>query len=144
MSIQLIDNLITADDYLAFQKKMGWPMDPRAQIERSLANQLFSVAAVRAGEIIGMGRLLGDAAIYWYINDVFLLTAYQRQGIGTQLVRRLVTYATENSLPGTSISICLMCAKGKEPFYERLGFVTRPHAREGAGMEMEVDVPRLA
>jgi hypothetical protein len=31
-----------------------------------------------------------------------------------------------------------MCAKDKEPFYEKLGFRSRPHECEGAGMEFEM------
>jgi hypothetical protein len=30
--------------------------------------------------------------------------------------------------------ICLMSAKGKEPFYARYGFLERPNAEFGAGM----------
>ena len=43
-------------------------------------------------------------------------------------------------LPGTSVSLCLMCAKGKEGFYEKLGSFRRPCEWEGAGMEMEIEL----
>lgn len=46
----------------------------------------------------------------------------------------------EASLPGTGVSLCLMCAKGKEGFYEKLGFFRRPCEWEGAGMEMEIEL----
>jgi len=117
---------------------MNWVEDPKAQWEKSLLNTIYSIVAMKDNEIVAMGRLLGDAAIYWYINDVFVLTEYQGCGIGREIVSRLLQYIKENSLSGTEVSVCLMCAKGKEAFYEKLGFRTRPHEYEGAGMEMEI------
>lgn len=90
------------------------------------------------GELVAMGRLLGDGAIYWYINDVYVLDEYQGQGIGREIMNRLVAYIKHNSLPETEVSVCLMCAKGKEGFYEKLGFRCRPHEYEGSGMELEL------
>lgn len=33
-----------------------------------------------------------------------------------------------------------MIAKGKEGFYEKMGFLRRPHDWEGAGMEIEMKI----
>ena len=90
-------------------------MTTKEQAERAIANQLFAVTALKDGQIVGIARLLGDGAIYWYINDVWVL-------------------------PGTGVSLCLMCAKSKEGFYEKLGFFRRPCEWEGAGMEMEIEL----
>lgn len=121
---------------------MGDALTTREQAERSFAHQLFSIAAVRDGELVGIARLIGDEAIYWYINDVWVLPEYQGKGIGSSMVKRLIQYAKETSIPGTSVSLCLMSAKGKEGFYEKLGFLRRPHEWEGAGMEMEIHIGR--
>ena len=138
MEIDYKENILVADDVLLFQKKMGWTVDPREQWEKSLKNTDYSIAAIYNGELIAMGRLLGDAAIYWYINDVYVLNQYQGKGIGREIMSRLLTHVRQNSLPGTEVSVCLMCAKGKEGFYEKLGFRRRPHEHEGAGMELEL------
>lgn len=140
LTVEYRENFITADDYLVMEGKMGDCITTKAQAEKSLAHQLFSIAAVQDGEIIGIARLMGDAAIFWYINDVWVLPEHQGKGIGSAMVKRLVKFAKEESLPGTSISICLMSAKDKEGFYEKLGFIRRPHGWEGAGMEMELDL----
>lgn len=140
MNITYKENILTAEDVILFQRKMSWVEDPKAQWEKSLLNTIYSIVAMKDNEIIAMGRLLGDAAIYWYINDVFVLTKYQGCGIGREVVSRLIQYVKENSLPETEVSVCLMCAKGKEDFYEKLGFRTRPHEYEGPGMEMEIDI----
>ena len=36
--------------------------------------------------------------------------------------------------PGYIVNLNLNSAKGKEPFYEKLGFVERPNEDAGAGM----------
>lgn len=126
MTVEYIDNCLSAVDIIRFQHMMGWTEDPIEQWEKALRNTLFSVVAVKSGEIIGMGRLLGDAAIYWYINDVFISTECQRLGIGTKIVKRLIQHAKESSISGTPISICLMCAQGKRSFMKSWGFDAVP------------------
>ena len=140
MKIVYKENILSADDVLLFQKKMNWTVDPKEQWEKSLKNALFSVVAVKDDEIIGIGRLLGDGAIYWFITDVFILTRYQSKGIGSEIVNKLLEHVKKTSLPGTEVSVCLMCAQGKEGFYERFGFRCRPHDYEGAGMELELKI----
>ena len=140
MEVIYRENILTADDVLLFQQKMNWTVDPKEQWVKSLSNTLYSIVAVKDNEIIGMGRLLGDAAIYWYVNDLFILTEYQGKGIGTEIMNRLIEYIKQNSIVGTSISVCLMCAQGKEGLYEKLGFKCRPHDYEGSGMELELNI----
>lgn len=141
MEVQFEENTLTAEEFLRFQQEMGWPVDPKAQWEKALQNTLYSLKAVKDGSVIAMGRLVGDGAAFWYLNDIFIRTDFQGQGLGRAIVTRLLTYVKENSLPGTEVSVCLMAAKGKEGFYEKLGFHTRPYEYEGAGMELELCIP---
>ena len=140
MNIEYKNNILTTDGYIKFESKMGYPQTIRGQVERSLAHQLLSIAAVKDGEIIGIARLLGDAAIYYYIEDVWVLPEYQGKGIGSNMIKILIQYVKESSISGTSVSLYLFSLKGKERFYEKLGFLQRPHEWEGAGMEMELDI----
>ena len=140
MNILYKENILTADDVLLFQQKMNWTVDPKEQWEKSLANALFTIVAVKNDEIIAMGRLLGDAAIYWFITDVFVLTEHQGKGIGSEIINQLLEHVKKSGIAGTEVSVCLMCAKGKEGFYERFGFRCRPHEYEGAGMELEISI----
>lgn len=142
MEIIYKENPITAEEVLLFQQKMGWTLDPIELWRRSLAQTLYSIGAYQGDELIGMGRLLGDGAMYWYINDVFVLTAYQGRGIGREIMARLLAHIQKHGVPGTEASVCLMCAKGKEGFYEKLGFRARPHETEGPGMECELLIPQ--
>ena len=48
----------------------------------------------------------------------------------------------ERSVNGTLYSVCayavLMASKGKEAFYERYGFISRPNEKQGAGMQQRI------
>ena len=138
MNIEYRENALTADEYLMLERQMGEVLTTKEQAERAIANQLFSITAIKDHQIIGIARLLGDGAIYWYVNDVWVLPQYQGMGIGRNMVQKLIQYVKEKSIPGTSVSLCLLSAKGKEGFYEKMGFLRRPHESEGAGMEMEI------
>lgn len=133
------ENTLNAQEVVDFQRRMGWKPDSPALWEAALAGDRYDVSARKEdGTLIAMGRLLGDGALYWYVNDVFVFTPYQGQGIGRAVVQRLLAYARGHSLPGSEASVCLMAAEGKEGFYEKLGFRARPCPGEGAGMELEL------
>lgn len=134
MNIPLIDNILTAEDYIYLRSEVGFSKTPLEQTQRALMNGLFSVVAECDGKIVGMGRLVGDGVMYWYIQDVAVLPEYQGKGIGKVIVQRLMQYVEENSIPGTYTTIGLMAAKGKDSFYEKLGFISRPNETCGAGM----------
>lgn len=130
------ENILKAEDVILFQRKMNWNVDSIEQWEKSLKNSLFTVSAYDHDELVGMGRLLGDGVIYWYLNDIFVLSEFQGKGIGREIVQRLIDHIKKAGLSKTEVPVCLMSAMGKEGFYEKLGFRSRPHEYEGAGMEL--------
>ena len=74
------------------------------------------------GEVIGMGRLVGDGVMYWYLQEIIVQPEYQGKGIGTAIVNKLLEYITEHTEKGEFTSVGLTAAEGKEGFYERFGF----------------------
>ena len=134
LNYQIIEKLPTPEEYNQLRQSVGWGIYERAVIEKALPNSLYCVCAVKDGEIIGMARIIGDGGIAYYIQDVIIKPEYQRQGIGTLLMDKIMEYlrihANNNSVIG------LMAAKGKEPFYTSYGFTVRPDDRLGSGMTM--------
>ena len=108
------------------------------QAQKSMSHNLYSIVAVKDDEIIGMGRLLGDGVLFWYLNDILVLTEHQGKEIGKNIVNKLIQYIKENSVPNTSASIFLFCAKDKEGFYEKLGFMDSCKS-SGLGMFLDVN-----
>lgn len=122
MEYILLENQLKAEDFIRLKIATGF-RDRRIElVEKALKNNLFDVVAVVNGEVIGMGRLVGDGAMYWYLQEIIVLPEYQNQGIGTAIVNRLLEYISEHTEPGDFTSVGLTAAEGKEGFYERFGF----------------------
>ena len=136
----LVDNVLHADDFLRLRKEVNFTLKTAEQAEIAIGNGLFNVTAISNGVVIGMGRLIGDGAIYWYLEDIVITPQYQGKGIGRAIVMHLIEYVKSTAIPGTQVMIGLSAAKGKDPFYEKLGFVSRPSEAGGPGMQMLVDI----
>ena len=120
--IKLVDNILQAEDFIRLRIETGFAEIPVEHARKALRNGLINVSAIYNGELVGMGRLVGDGAMYWYLQEIIILPKFQRKGIGTMIVNHLVDYAKANSITGKFTTIGGVSAKGKEPFYEKMGF----------------------
>ena len=120
--IRLIDNILQAEDFIRLRIQAGFAEISVEHARRALQNGLINVSVIYNGQLVGMGRLVGDGAMYWYLQEIIILSPFQRKGIGTMIVNHLVDYARENSATGEFTTIGGVSAKGKEPFYEKIGF----------------------
>jgi GNAT superfamily N-acetyltransferase len=130
----IFEQLPTAVQYNQLRAAVGWGVYAEDVIEQALPNSLYCLCAFVDGELVGMARVIGDGGMVYYIQDVIVLPAYPRQGIGTQMMDRVMGYIRTHASHNTIVG--LMAAYGKEPFYERYGFTRRPTERFGAGMTM--------
>lgn len=140
MGVEYLENGLTAEALAGLRDMAGWRHTEVEQAKKALKNTCFSVAAVDDGRVVGVGRLIGDGAMIWYIQDVIVAPEYRRSGVGTAIVQKLMDYVRKEAMPGTSVSVGLMAARGKEPFYEKFGFSARPNDHEGAGMMIRIKV----
>jgi len=89
------------------------PQALQASFERSQ-----HVAIARDGDrVVGMARLLSDGVCNAYMLDVWTMSAYRRQGIGTAMVRQLMS-----RVPGQHIGL----QTDAEAFYASLGYRHQP------------------
>jgi len=87
-----------------------------AEIHQKTFSTSASVVFVFRNELlIGFGRAISDGYIQAAIYDVVVLPDFQGDGIGRQIIDKIV-----DSLPGCNF--ILYAAPGKEPFYQKLGF----------------------
>ena len=77
--------------------------------------------------------MIGDG-MYFLIADIVVCPEFQKRGIGTNIINMLLKYVEDNTPAGGRSSIQLIAEKGKEPFYEKLGFKLIPHEFCGSGM----------
>lgn len=135
LQYELADNQLTAEDFVRLKVATGFMDRPLQQVEKALENGLFNVSAVCDGKVVGMGRLVGDGAMYWYLQEIIVLPEFQRKGIGRSIVNRLLEYIKDTAIPGTKIEVGLTAVKGKESFYEKFGFFCG-----SSGMKKRMDV----
>lgn len=128
------ENNLTVEQYLHLRQQVRWkPLSPK-QAQKALENSLYVLAAYHDGQLVGMGRLVGDGAVICYIQDLIVVPNIQSHGIGSMMIERLIAYAASLGLPDTTMMLDLMCAKGRETFYQKHGFVARPTDELGPGM----------
>lgn len=122
IDFKLVENQLSAEDFLRLKLATGFRNRPITQVEQALENDLLDVVAVANNEVIGMGRLVGDGVMYWYLQEIIVLPEYQGKGIGTSIVNHLLEYIKNNTSEGDFTCVGLTAAEGKETFYERFGF----------------------
>jgi len=122
LKIEYRNNVLTAEDFIRLKVATGFMDRPLDQVQKALRNGLFNVSAVCDGKVIGMGRLVGDGAMYWYLQEIVVLPEYQGKGIGKSIVSRLIEHVKSTAIPGTCVEIGLTAVKGRESFYEQFGF----------------------
>lgn len=65
---------------------------PLAVVQQAIENS-FCMAAYLGQQQIGFARLITDYATFAYLADVFVLDAYQGQGVGKALVQQMMATA---------------------------------------------------
>ena len=142
-NVKLVDNELAAEDFIRLRISAGFLETPLEQAKKAIKNGLFTVTAICEDKVIGMGRLVGDGAMYWYLQEIIVLPEYQGNGIGKAIVERLLKHVEESGFPETKVTVGLMAAKGKEAFYEKLGFFSRPNSNCGSGMAKYIEIKGL-
>ena len=99
----------------------------RLLVERTITNSLcFGV--YRSGEQVAFGRVLTDYAVIGYIADVFVVRAWQGQGIGKALVRAMVDHPDIAGL-----QVVLLRSTDARGLYVQFGFGPVPAPEELMG-----------
>lgn len=127
------ENDLTYENYFRLRESVGWKNFSRVQAENALGNSLYTVTVLQNNQAVAMGRLIGDG-MYYTMVDVVVQPEYQRMGIGGKIVNMLLDYVLRKTPDGGRSSIQLTAEKGKESFYEKMGFKTIPHEFCGSGM----------
>lgn len=135
----LKDNALDLNTYLHLRKSVGWKRLTDKQAQKAIEGSILTVTAYDGDKPVGMGRLVGDGAVICYIQDLIVVPEYQGQGVGNMIIESLIDYVMETQLPGTQMMLDLMCARGREDFYKKYGFIARPTDKLGPGMIRYID-----
>jgi Predicted acyltransferase len=129
-----ITDTITPQEYMELRQLVGWSLFPVEQAAEGLKRTTHLCCFRKEGKCIGLLRVLWDHGYVVYIADVIVRPEYQRQGLGRVLMNNALEYIRSNLKPGWRVMVSLMAAKGKEEFYKKFGFFTRPDEEHGSGM----------
>ena len=130
------NNELSVREYCHLRMAVGWETLVEEQVKSSLDNSDFIIACREDEEIVGCARIFWDKGYIAYLADVMVKQEYQKQGIGKAMVEECISYIDKQLKDGWRIKIVIVSAKGKEPFYEKLGFQLRPGNCDGAGMHL--------
>lgn len=137
MDLKLSHTPPSAQELKDLRTKIDW-LNPSIEIiQKSLDNSLFIVCIRHESKLIGFGRVIGDNAMYFYIQDVIVDPDYQNKGVGKMLMNELEEFLSKSAMSGATIG--LLAATGKEGFYESFGYSARTGNPLGLGMCKFID-----
>ena len=134
MKINYIEKTPTPDDFNMLTESVGWRKRENSIVEEALKNTLYSLCVYDENKLIGYGRIIGDKTIFLYIQDIMVIPKYQGKQIGTGIMYKLLEQVDRYKKVNPNIRTYLGASKGKESFYEKFGFISRPNDKLGAGM----------
>ncbi len=96
----------------------GWPQFPSPEEHlRVLAGSFRVVLAFDGDRVVGFANAISDGWYMAYVPLLEVLPKYRRRGIGSELVRRLLSELDSHYHVG------VVCDPDVQPFYERLGLI---------------------
>lgn len=135
--IRLIAQAPKPEGYDALRAHVGWNKAGQVRANKALMQSLHCVSLYDGDALIGFGRIIGDGAMNYYIQDVIVTSPYRGKGLGEKIMQSLMAWLARNAAPDATIG--LMSVAGVEPLYRRFGLLARPDGIFGAGMTRSVE-----
>jgi ribosomal protein S18 acetylase RimI-like enzyme len=110
----------SVEEYLRLRKESGLSAKTPEAARLGLAGTWFGVTIRRAGEAVGMGRVIGDGGCFFQVVDVAVLPEHQRRGLGGRIVAALVEHLRAHAPASAYVS--LLADGDARKLYERFGF----------------------
>lgn len=105
---------LTEDDLTGFF--VGWPQPPSPAQHLAVLRGSYRVVVARSGgTVVGFVTMISDGVLTAFVPWLEVLPEFQGQGVGTELMRRVVAEAAH------LYSVDLVCDDDLRPYYERLG-----------------------
>lgn len=146
MSYRLDEAPPSPAEYVALRDAAGMGGRTEAAAERGLPNGVYAVTIREeceedatdgdddsTGELVGMGRLVGDDGCFYQLVDVAVHPDHQGRGLGSRVVSALLDYLREHAPASSYVSL----VADVDDFYERFGF--EDTAPDSKGMYLYVD-----
>lgn len=122
MSYKTIDRVATATEHRQLAELVGWENSFRWEaMPGSLAGSCCGTVVLdETGSIVAMGRVVGDGAFFFYVQDVAVHPRHRRLGLGATVMQRLRTQV--QALAGGTAFLGLFSTPEAERLYHGTGF----------------------
>ena len=113
---------VSIDDVLHLYQAVGWTnyTNQPQMLEQALSHSLATYLARDGEKIVGLVRLVGDGFSSVFVQDLIVLPSYQRQGIGSNLMKE----ALADYKDAYQIQLATEQIEKNLIFYRSLGFET--------------------
>ena len=113
---------VSIDDVLHLYQAVGWTnyINQPQMLDQALSHSLATYLARDGEEIVGLVRLVGDGFSSVFVQDLIVLSSYQRQGIGSTLMKQALSDYKDTY----QIQLATEESEKTLGFYRSLGFET--------------------
>lgn len=82
--------IVKLEDVLHLYQAVGWTnyTNQPQMLEQALYHSLIIYLALDGDAVVGLIRLVGDGFSSVFVQDLIVLSSYQRQGIGSSLMKQ--------------------------------------------------------
>ena len=124
--IQLAGHFPGVADYRRLRDATGLSPKSEAAAERGLASTTYGVSLLRIGEVVGMGRIVGDEGCFYFVVDIAVVPELQGRGLGKRIMDALDAWMRANAPPTAHVSLF---ADGEaKRLYAKYGFAQSDHS----------------
>ncbi|MHC5064337.1 MAG: GNAT family N-acetyltransferase [Planctomycetota bacterium] len=130
MTVTYLSSVPDSESYHRLFESTGWNERYAAshpELARALADSWHFVTARDKDRLIGSGRIISDGVLYALVLDIMVDPDYRGQGIGREIMTRLLAEVREACIR----DVMLFSAKGYADFYAKFGFEARPDDAPG-------------
>ena len=114
--------IVKLEDVLNLYQAVGWTnyTNQPKMLEQSLSHSLVIYLALDGDAVVGLIRLVGDGFSSVFVQDLIVLPSYQRQGIGSSLMKQ----ALEDFKEAYQVQLATEQTEENVGFYRSMGFET--------------------
>lgn len=119
--IKLVERFPDAADYCRLRRQAGMSPKTLEAARKGLPNTLHGVSLQCDGEVVGMGRIIGDGGCFYMVVDIAVAPAHQGKGLGKRIMGALDAWLRANAEP--SAYVTLVADGEARHLYAKYGFV---------------------
>ena len=114
--------IVKLEDVLHLYQAVGWTnyTHQPEMLEQALSHSLAIYVALDGDAVVGLIRLVGDGFSSVLVQDLIVLPSYQRQGIGSALMKQ----ALEDFKEVYQVQLATEQTEKNVGFYRSMGFET--------------------